>query len=197
LRHSSAEASCSAFSTALSANSERDTAPNHVSSQVPPSTYTNLLRTLAEPPPQISNTAHVENTPSPNARIGNVLNAGYIIQRTQAQQTRDRNRKRLVDSLEQESLPSYSVKRSKTKGILQHRALDWRTHAGKLAFDRHYASLLSEWGLRGTHEGTCLWLPADWAALDPVSLVEMFIAENCPITYNADGIVYLPLHFEI
>jgi hypothetical protein len=58
-------------------------------------------------------------------------------------------------------------------------------------FDRHFTTLLAQWGVKETHQGTCLLLPADWAALDPLRLASMFSAENCPFAW-ADGVVCQP-----
>lgn len=92
-------------------------------------------------------------------------------------------RKRLAGSLAKETLPVYGTKRSK-KWPLQQRAIGWMTQAGKAHFDHHLAMLLGQWGVSQEHRGTCVLLPAAWAALDPLRLVTMFSAETCPLAFD-------------
>jgi hypothetical protein len=105
---------------------------------------------------------------------------------------RDKIRKRLYEVLEKEAHPVYQVKRSK-KLPFQQRAIDWLTQAGKLHFDQYFARLLSQWGVKETHIGTCLLLPGDWAAPDPLRVAQLFNAENCPLAWS-DGMVYCILY---
>jgi hypothetical protein len=105
-------------------------------------------------------------------------------------QRRDKIRKRLWETLEKDSHPVYQVKRSK-KWPLQQRAIDWLTQAGKLHFDSHFATILAQWGVKETHTGTCILLPADWAALDPLRLAGLLTSQNCPLAW-ADKVVQRP-----
>ncbi|KAE9373247.1 hypothetical protein N431DRAFT_557405 [Stipitochalara longipes BDJ] len=104
------------------------------------------------------------------------------------EQRRDAIRKRLFETLEKDAHPVYQVKRSK-KWPLQQRAIDWLTQAARLHFDQHFATILAQWGVKESHTGTCILLPADWAALDPLRLASLFTAENCPREW-ADGVTY-------
>jgi hypothetical protein len=121
---------------------------------------------------------------SPRSPIDNVMKSTPI---APWQERKERNRKRLLDSLEKETLPDYRVKRSK-KWPLQQRAVEWMTQAAKQHFDRHFSTILAQWGVKESHKGTCVLLPADWAALDPLRLAGLFNAENCPRAW-ADGVV--------
>ncbi|KAH8791671.1 hypothetical protein BGZ57DRAFT_922836 [Hyaloscypha finlandica] len=113
---------------------------------------------------------------------------GVRLARPPWQQRKDKIRKRLCESFEKEDHPVYQVKRSK-KWHNQQRAIAWITYAAKSHFDHHFSSILAQWGVKPTHTGTCLLLPADWAALDPIRLAALFSPENCPHAW-ADGVTY-------
>lgn len=67
-------------------------------------------------------------------------------------------------------IPQYKVKLSK-KGPQQLGA-EWLLLTAKEAFDRKYASLLSQWGVKSGYQGTCILCPEDWASADPTSLFD-------------------------
>jgi hypothetical protein len=172
----------------LNANTNAITSPDLLHSQILLAAGNDRRSASFEPLPKSEDTiSNAKDTSFWNPKDTTAI--GNNIPRTRAQQLRDSRRKRLCDSLEKESLPYYKVKRSKTKGVLQQRALDWKTNAGKVDFDNHYASRLARWGLKETHKGTCLWLPADWDALEPSKLIDAFITENCPVPYAAGALV--------
>ena len=77
-------------------------------------------------------------------------------------------------------VPIYEVKRSK-KDPSQQLAVEWLTKQAKCAFDEHLARKLAPWGVAPAHKGTCVLIPADWAPLDPMKLMEMFTFANCPL----------------
>jgi hypothetical protein len=106
------------------------------------------------------------------------------------EERRDRRRKRVLDSLDKDALPSYKVKRSR-QYPLQQSGLQWLTQAGKHKFDGYLAKLLGQWGVKkskSTDSGPCVLYPADWAALNPTRLAALFKYETCPLE-GADGIV--------
>jgi hypothetical protein len=109
-------------------------------------------------------------------------------------QRKDTKRRHLCEALEKDDHPVYQVKRSK-KWSLQQIAIEWITRRGKAHFNRYLAILLGQWGVKETHKGTCVLLPADWAALDPLRLASMFDADNCPRAW-ADVVVCLPPSLE-
>jgi hypothetical protein len=110
-------------------------------------------------------------------------------------QRKEQTQKRLRESFEKEDLPVYQVKRSR-KWPYQQRAIAWLTYAAKTHFDCHFATILAQWGVREKHTSTCVLLPADWSALDPIRLATLFNPENCPRAW-AEGMVryLLSLHF--
>ena len=67
-------------------------------------------------------------------------------------------------------MPSYTVKRSK-KHPDQQQALDWLTACGKNKFDEKLAALLSQWGVKETHQGTCVLCPQEWSSLEPIHII--------------------------
>jgi hypothetical protein len=72
--------------------------------------------------------------------------------------------------------------------ISLYSAWEFKSNAAKSHFDHHFSSILAQWGVKPTHTGTCLLLPADWAALDPIRLAALFSPENYPHAW-ADGVV--------
>ena len=71
------------------------------------------------------------------------------------------------------AVPTYLVKRSKkTPG--QQRGLEWLSASGKAHFDDYHEMLLGQWGVKAEHRGTCVRLPEDWKALDPIDLMTTF-----------------------
>jgi hypothetical protein len=113
------------------------------------------------------------------------------LMKSPGEERKERSRKRLRESLEKSPLPDYQVKGSK-KWPLQQKAIGWITQAGKQHFDEYFANLLARLGVKGTHQGTCILCPADFAFLDPLTLAAMFKAENCPLAW-AEGIVSISL----
>lgn len=85
-----------------------------------------------------------------------------------------------VGSASREKMPEYDIKLSKEDPD-QQRAIMWMTGRGKQHFDQHFGSILAQWGVAPTHKGTCISLPADWAALDPIALMEIFKYSKCPL----------------
>ena len=82
-------------------------------------------------------------------------------------------RGRTIDARLKTAVPTYLVKRSKkTPG--QQRGLDWLTNAGKAHFDGTLETLLAQWGVKPSHQGTCVLLPEDWKAMDPIDLMTVF-----------------------
>jgi hypothetical protein len=157
-----------------------------------PSQFTDAPDDLAAPSCADSESLH-RNTDlivAPNEAFSSIENTTGDTKSTPLapwEQRRDRKRKLLSETLEKEAHPIYQVKRSK-KWPLQQRAIEWIRQAGKAHFDRHFATLLAQWGVKETHKGTCVLLPADWAALDPLKLASIFNAEHCPRAW-ADGVV--------
>ena len=82
-------------------------------------------------------------------------------------------RGRTTDARFKDEVPMYPVKRSK-KYPNQQRGLGWLSGPGKEHFDSTHASILAQWGVKADHWGTCVLLPEDWKALDPVDLMAMF-----------------------
>ena len=76
-------------------------------------------------------------------------------------------------------VPEYEVKRSK-KTPSQQRVIQWMTASGKQHFNSYLSSTLANWGITPAHKATCVSLPASWAALDSMSLIEIFEQSNCP-----------------
>jgi hypothetical protein len=56
----------------------------------------------------------------------------------------------------------------------QIRALEWMKLAGKRRFLAQEELLLSRWGVRPSHRGTCVLVPQIWADLDPDALLSGF-----------------------
>jgi len=146
-------------------------------------TTTNTALAIADSPVQSSN---MENPASPSES-----QIAQLIPRAPWETRRNRIRKRLHESLEKEELPVYQVKRSR-RWPNQQRAVGWITQHGKAHFDMYYANLLGQWGVKPAHQSTCILLPADWAALDPVRLAALFDISKCPRMW-ADG---LPFQYE-
>ena len=117
----------------------------------------------------------------PRNAIANVVG----VLRSLREERREKTRKRLLESIEKETLPDYQVKRSK-KLPLQQRAIGWITQAAKKHFDDYFTKLLARWGVKKTHQGSCILYPADFSSLDPLTLAGMFNAKNCPFAW-ADG----------
>jgi hypothetical protein len=81
-----------------------------------------------------------------------------------------------------DNLPIYDVKRSRTNNT-QQCGIDWMTTAGKDTFKSHLESILAQWGVKPAHANSntpCVLVPADWAAADPVAVMEMFNFQSCP-----------------
>lgn len=76
-------------------------------------------------------------------------------------------------------MPTYVVKRSR-KHLGQQQALDWLKAYGKDRFDEKLAALLSQWGVKETHEGTCVLCPQAWSSLEPIHIMDLFDADKCP-----------------
>ena len=86
---------------------------------------------------------------------------------------------RTIDADRKADVPTYRVKRSKkTPG--QQRGLDWLSAAGKAHFDNTLEVLLAQWGVKAGHRGTCVLLPEDWKALEPVELMAIFQNHELP-----------------
>ena len=86
---------------------------------------------------------------------------------------------RTIDADRKADVPTYRVKRSKkTPG--QQRGLDWLSAAGKDHFDNTLEVLLAQWGVKAGHRGTCVLLPEDWKALEPVDLMAIFQNHELP-----------------
>ena len=99
--------------------------------------------------------------------------SGEDLRRTGRKRKRSTERGRIIDARLKANVPMYPVKRSKkTHG--QQRAIDWLTAAGKAYFDSTHAMFLAQWGVKAGHRGTCVLLPEDWKAMDPVDLMETF-----------------------
>ena len=55
-----------------------------------------------------------------------------------------------------------------------------RESDAKDRFNKHYKSLLAQWGVKDGHWGTCILSTAQWQALDPVKLASTITYANCP-----------------
>ena len=83
------------------------------------------------------------------------------------------DRGRTIDARLKTAVPTYLVKRSKkTPG--QQRGIGWLTNAGKAHFEGTLETLLAQWGVKPSHHGTCVLLPEDWKAMDPIDLMTVF-----------------------
>ena len=90
---------------------------------------------------------------------------------------RSTERGRTVDARLKTAVPTYLVKRSK-KTPEQQRGLEWLSASGKAHFDDNHEMLLAQWGVKAGHRGTCVLLPEDWKALDPIDLMTTFQTTN-------------------
>lgn len=77
------------------------------------------------------------------------------------------------------NLPAYEVKQSK-KRPGQQRGLEWLTLKAKITFDNQYRNLLAEWGVAPEHNGTCVLVPQDWIAAEPMKMFASFTNSNYP-----------------
>lgn len=92
---------------------------------------------------------------------------------TSRKRKRSNDRGRVFEAMRKPDVPTYQVKRSKkTPG--QQRGLEWLSASGKAHFDETYEMFLAQWGIKAGHRGTCVLLPEDWKALDPVDLMATF-----------------------
>ena len=90
---------------------------------------------------------------------------------------RSTDKGRTVDARLKPAVPTYLVKRSK-KTLGQQRGLEWLSASGKAHFDDTHEMLLAQWGVKAGHRGTCVLLPEDWKALDPIDLMTTFRISN-------------------
>lgn len=88
-------------------------------------------------------------------------------------------RGRTVDARLKAAVPTYLVKRSK-KTPEQQRGLAWLSASGKAHFNDNHGMLLAQWGVKAGHRGTCVLLPEDWKAMDPIDLMTTFENYNPP-----------------
>lgn len=86
---------------------------------------------------------------------------------------RSTERGRTVDARLTTAVPTYLVKRSE-KTPEQQRGLEWLSASGKAHFDDNHEMLLAQWGVKTGHRGTCVLLPENWKALDPIDLMTTF-----------------------
>lgn len=70
-------------------------------------------------------------------------------------------------------VPEYSIKLSKLTPN-QQRGLDWLSSAARDKFANSWEGVLSSWGVRPSHKGTCVILPEAWKAMDPKDIMESF-----------------------
>ena len=89
---------------------------------------------------------------------------------------RSTDKGRTVDARLKTAVPTYLVKQSKKtkKTSGQQRGLEWLSASGKAHFDDNHEMLLAQWGVKAEHRGTCVLLPEDWKALDPIDLMTTF-----------------------
>jgi hypothetical protein len=71
------------------------------------------------------------------------------------------------------SSPTYAPVESRVEPG-QIRAWEWMTVAGRRRFLAQEALLLSRWGVKPSHQGTCVLVPQLWAAVDPGPLISTF-----------------------
>lgn len=90
------------------------------------------------------------------------------------------NPEALATSLSKAYMPEYKVKQSKKKPG-QQKAIEWLTGYAKAQFDSHLSKIAGQWGVKSTHQGSCILVPADWAALDPIVVLEQFEFGICPL----------------
>ena len=76
-------------------------------------------------------------------------------------------------------VPQYEIKRSK-RIYKQQLGIEWLLWKAKEAFEVQFASILARWGVAATHYGSCVLLPADWLAVEPIKLLELFDLDNSP-----------------
>ncbi|KFY57250.1 hypothetical protein V496_06486 [Pseudogymnoascus sp. VKM F-4515 (FW-2607)] len=86
----------------------------------------------------------------------------------------------LESSLSKDNMPTYEVRGSKKK-LGQQKAIEWLTAYAKAQFSDYFSEILCQWGVKDTHKGSCILVPADWAALDPIKMAEQFEFKNCPL----------------
>lgn len=70
-------------------------------------------------------------------------------------------------------VPSYAPARSRAEPG-QIRAWEWMAESGRRRFLAHEELLLSRWGVKPTHHGTCVPVPQLWATVDPAVLLTTF-----------------------
>ena len=76
---------------------------------------------------------------------------------------------RVMQAATGQHIPIYDIKSSK-KYMQQERGLDWLTFKAKKSFDDSQENLLSQWGVKPGHTGTCVLCPEDWRLHDPLGL---------------------------
>ncbi len=86
---------------------------------------------------------------------------------------------RVIDADLRADVPVYLVKRSK-KILGQQRGLGWLSVEGKAHFESTLERLLAQWGVKAKHRGTCVLIPEDWKALDPIDLMAIFDDHQLP-----------------
>ncbi|KAL8840125.1 MAG: hypothetical protein Q9170_001473 [Blastenia crenularia] len=95
---------------------------------------------------------------------------------------------RLVKARRLCSVPKYPVKTTKDEEP-QIKAQEWLISKARRAFEETYTALLAGWGVQREHRGTCVLVPGDWQALEPLVLMDLFSAEKCPV-FNATRLSY-------
>jgi hypothetical protein len=126
--------------------------------------------------------------PLPKTNASNASAAPFEVPLASWEERRNRKRRRLIDSLEKDALPGYKVKRSR-KWTLQQTGVHWITQVGKEHFDQYILKKRALWGVTEKHSSSCVSCPADWAALDPSTLAELFSFATCPLE-DAEGEVW-------
>ena len=97
---------------------------------------------------------------------------------------RSPTRSRVIDARSKPAVPTYIVKMSKkTHG--QQRALDWLYASGRAHLNSVHETFLAQWGVKAKHWGTCVLLPEDWKAMDPVDLMAVY--RDYPPPPNGSG----------
>ena len=94
---------------------------------------------------------------------------------------RSPTRGRVIDARSRPPVPTYLIKMSK-KASIQQRALDWLYDSGKTHFKSIHKTLLTQWGVKADYWGTCVLLPEDWRAINPVDLMAIFRDHEVPPT---------------
>ena len=142
-----------------------------------PALLSDAAATPLTTPPGASSTSVVANTPEANPTIteADLEFATPPGRRAHPGVRRD------------QAMPQYSIRLSGD----QPRAASWLTRRAKEHLEARVRALTTAWGFGPRHAGTCVLVPADWAAMEPLAVMEDFVVAGCPGA-SATRMVRLP-----